>query len=71
MAIAKRTKAPVVSAKPDSSSKTVTAPAAIAPSAESVAVRAYEIWRESGSAHGNDQAHWFQAERELRTRALR
>ena len=36
---------------------------------DSIAVRAYELWRESGCAHGNDKAHWFQAEQELRARA--
>jgi DUF2934 family protein len=26
--------------------------------------RAYEIWLSSGSSHGNDIAHWLQAENE-------
>ncbi len=38
------------------------------PSFDAVATRAYEIWRESGGVHGNDQAHWFQAEHELEAR---
>jgi hypothetical protein len=33
-----------------------------------VAARAYELWEKSGHAHGKDQEHWFQAERELRGR---
>ncbi len=71
MAFAKRTKAPV-SAKTVRSSTIETAPAPVAPSFESIARRAYELWREAGGAHGDDQAHWFQAERELRARtALR
>jgi hypothetical protein len=52
---------------------TVPAPVAAArpPSSDAIATRAYELWRASGCAHGQDQAHWFQAERELRTRASR
>ena len=30
-----------------------------------VAVRAYELFLESGSVHGYDVEHWLQAEREL------
>lgn len=67
MAITQRTKASAkskaASAKPPSA-----ASAAGAPSSDSVAMRAYQIWRENGCAHGNDQAHWFRAEQELRTR---
>ena len=44
------------------------APSARPPSRDTIASRAYEIWRQSGGAHGHDQADWFQAERELRTR---
>ena len=36
--------------------------------ASDVAARAYELWQKSGCAHGKDQEHWFQAERELRGR---
>lgn len=32
---------------------------------EATAARAYELWVESGSAHGHDKEHWKQAEREL------
>jgi hypothetical protein len=39
-----------------------------APKAADVAKRAYELWLASGRAHGRDQEHWFQAERELRGR---
>ncbi len=67
MAITRPTKASPKS-KADSAKTPVAAPAADAPSA-AVAMRAYQIWRESGCAHGNDQAHWFQAEQELRTRS--
>lgn len=31
-----------------------------------IAARAYLIWEASGRQHGNDRAHWLQAERELR-----
>jgi hypothetical protein len=35
---------------------------------DSIAACAYELWRASGCAHGNDKAHWFQAERQLGAR---
>ncbi len=66
MATTKRTKAPA-NPKADGA-KTTAGPTAIVPSVESIATRAYQIWRESGGAHGNDQAHWFRAEQELRAR---
>ncbi len=66
MATTKRTKAPATP-KADVA-RTTPAPTAIVPSIESIATRAYQIWRESGGAHGNDQAHWFRAEQELRAR---
>ena len=67
MASTQRTK---TSAKPkaDSVKIPVAASAATAPPPDSVAMRAYQLWRESGCTHGNDQAHWFRAEQELRTR---
>lgn len=34
--------------------------------AEQIAQRAYEIWQAKGKPAGQDQEHWFQAERELR-----
>lgn len=34
-------------------------------SPETVQLRAYQIWEAEGRPHGRDQAHWFQAEREL------
>lgn len=34
--------------------------------AEKIAERAYEIWQAKGRPTGQDQDHWFQAERELR-----
>ncbi len=64
----KRTKAPVnpnANATAQVAKTPAAAPASRAPSSDAVAARAYEIWRESGGAHGHDQADWFQAEREL------
>jgi hypothetical protein len=68
MATPKRTQGP---ANPKMAPTNKTAPAAVAPSVEAVAIRAYQIWTESGCAHGDDQAHWFRAELELRTGAAR
>lgn len=36
---------------------------------EQVRDRAYQLWEAEGRPHGRDQAHWFQAERELGTAA--
>ncbi|MGI3903101.1 MAG: DUF2934 domain-containing protein [Janthinobacterium lividum] len=30
-----------------------------------IAARAHQIWEESGHAHGQDEQHWRQAEREI------
>lgn len=30
-----------------------------------ISVRAHELWVESGHAHGQDEQHWHQAEREM------
>ncbi len=68
MAFSKRTKAPSP-VRPERARPVE--PSAAEPSLDSIALRAYEIWRETGSAHGDDQAHWFQAERELRARTAR
>ncbi len=65
MAIRQRVKAP---AKTESPKSPVVALVPRPPAYEAIATRAYEIWRESGSTHGNDLAHWFQAEQELRAR---
>ena len=35
---------------------------------ETVALRAYEIWLESGCPNGQHEEHWYRAERELRSR---
>lgn len=35
------------------------------PTHERIAVRAYEIWESRGRPDGADQAHWFEAERQL------
>lgn len=67
MAIIQRTKGSAKS-KAESAKTPVAASAAAPPSPDAVAMRAYQIWREAGSAHGNDQAHWFRAEQELRGR---
>jgi len=32
---------------------------------EQVSVRAYELWEKEGRPHGRDQAHWFEAERQM------
>jgi hypothetical protein len=34
-------------------------------SPEIVRLRAYQIWEAEGRPHGRDQAHWYQAEREV------
>ncbi len=33
-----------------------------------IAERAYQIWQAAGCPHGQHEDHWYQAERELRTR---
>jgi hypothetical protein len=33
---------------------------------ELVAQRAHEIWLKQGCRHGQDQEHWFEAERQLK-----
>ena len=40
------------------------------PDTAAIAVRAYEIFLESGALHGYDVEHWLQAERELKARLL-
>jgi len=37
-----------------------------APSPEAIGTRAYEIWMSRGQEQGHGQAHWFEAERQLR-----
>ena len=49
--------APVLAPKPS--------PAKLPPSLEAIRARAYQLFQQSGSRHGRDQEHWFQAEREL------
>jgi hypothetical protein len=51
------TRSPPAAAKP--------APQGALPN-EKIAQRAYEIWQAKGRPMGQDQDHWFQAERELR-----
>ncbi len=38
----------------------------VAPPPEKIALRAYELWQESGCPEGKQEEHWFRAERELR-----
>ncbi len=35
------------------------------PPPEKIALRAYEMWQESGCPYGRDVEHWLRAEREL------
>jgi HSP20 family molecular chaperone IbpA len=35
-----------------------------------VSERAFDLYRESGGQHGNDQSHWLQAEKEILQRGL-
>lgn len=35
------------------------------PTNEQIAQRAYQHWEKSGSSHGDDQTHWYTAEKEL------
>jgi hypothetical protein len=42
----------------------------VTPNTDAIAVRAYELFLENGSAHGYDVEHWLQAERELTARLL-
>jgi hypothetical protein len=37
-----------------------------APSQEAIGIKAYEIWMSRGQEQGQGQAHWFEAERQLR-----
>ena len=39
-----------------------------APSHVEIESRAYEIWLAQGQPHGQDQRHWFEAERQLHHR---
>jgi hypothetical protein len=41
------------------------------PSSDVIARRAYEIWLASGQPHGQHEAHWLAAERELGGAAAR
>ena len=36
------------------------------PSQEAIGTRAYEIWMSRGQEQGQGQAHWFEAEQQLR-----
>ncbi len=38
---------------------------------EQIARRAHEIWVQQGCRHGQDQQHWFEAERQLKAELAR
>lgn len=55
--------------KPASSAKTTTMPKtedAKGPTHEQIAQRAHELWVKNGSAHGEDQRYWLEAEAQLK-----
>jgi hypothetical protein len=35
------------------------------PEPQFISVRAYQLWEQEGRPDGRDQAHWFEAERQL------
>jgi hypothetical protein len=39
------------------------------PTHEEISLRAYQLWKERGAEHGNDQELWFEAERQLQAAA--
>jgi len=55
---------PFLAVKPGAP-KPVRAEKAPIPQAE-IEAKAYEIWMTQGQRHGQDQQHWFEAERQLR-----
>jgi hypothetical protein len=57
--------APVVWAAPVAHAAATPAPTRSGPSTEQIAHRAYELFLARGGAHGNHDADWIQAEREL------
>lgn len=73
MATVQRTKAPATTAsktngggKAAPAATSTTASTATVPGQDPIALRAYQIWQESGCPHGKDKEHWFRAEREVR-----
>ncbi len=71
MAAVQRTHAPTTTAGKNGGGKTApatsaTASAATTPAQDPIALRAYQIWQESGCPDGKDKEHWFRAEREVR-----
>lgn len=72
MATVQRTKAPAATTgKTNGGGKaapatSTTATTAAVPGQDPIALRAYQIWQESGCPHGKDKEHWFRAEREVR-----
>jgi hypothetical protein len=35
------------------------------PEPQFISIRAYQLWEQEGRPDGRDQAHWFEAERQL------
>lgn len=74
MATVPRTKAPTTTpAKTNGGGKvasatSTTASTATAPNQDAVALRAYQLWQESGCPDGQDKEHWYRAEREVRAK---
>ncbi|HUL60968.1 MAG TPA: DUF2934 domain-containing protein [Anaeromyxobacteraceae bacterium] len=66
MATVRKTQPAASSPAPERSPAAASALLTAAPGAERIAVRAYQIWLESGRPEGHDLEHWLAAERELR-----
>lgn len=66
MAIPQRNSMPA--RRPQPSNVAPLSSAAGAATREKIAARAYEIWEKAGRPDGQHEAHWYQAERELKAR---
>jgi hypothetical protein len=51
---------------PSTPSSSSAAASTSSPSNDEIAQRAYQRWEQSGGTHGDDQRHWYDAERELK-----
>ena len=60
-------KTQLVPAVPPAPVKTVSG-SVVGPTQEEIAVRAYELFLQSGSVDGHDTEHWLRAEVELKAR---
>ncbi|HVM76180.1 MAG TPA: DUF2934 domain-containing protein [Candidatus Saccharimonadales bacterium] len=60
-------KTQLVPAVPPAPVKTALEPM-VGPTQEEIAVRAYELFLQSGSVDGHDMEHWLSAEAELKAR---